>query len=301
MNLGFTLGDAFPAVGTGMANLPDLFRFSAEDDDGKSLTRAAQRDFESALQLLAERAQHIMGASVAIALSEGNEMICRASAGPAAPAVDSVVLVDEGLAAESIRTEQTLRCDDAENDRRVDRASCRASGVKSLMVAPLLREQKVAGIFQLFAERSYAFEERDVAVVERLSQMALTALDHAEAAERAENEFVACAVEDAKESVPTKVVDIPSANALSPDLAQQFGEIHKCSACGFPVSATRSLCLDCEKAKSAANGTETSGDASGFLAGYASAEERNWRATGFYVAALLGGALGTVWLVFKLH
>ncbi len=286
MNLGFTPGRAaLPAIGAGTPNLPDLFRFSAEDD-GKSLTQSAEHDLESALQLLAERAQYIMGASVAIALRDGEEMICRASAGPAAPAVDSVILVDEGLAAESIRTRQTLRCDDAENDRRVDRASCRASGVKSLMIAPLVREHKAVGIFQLFAERSYAFEERDVVVVERLSQMALTALDHAEAAERAENEFADGAVEDAK---------VPLANA------QQFSEIHKCSACGFPVSATRSVCLDCEKARSAANGTEASREAPGFLAGYASTAERNWLAAGLYVAALLSGALGTLWLVLKLH
>ena len=62
-------------------------RFPA-DDSGKSLTEMAQRDLDAALQLLAERAQYITGASgAAIALLDEDEMICRASTGPSAPEV----------------------------------------------------------------------------------------------------------------------------------------------------------------------------------------------------------------------
>ena len=53
---------------------------------GKSLAEMAQRDLKVALQLLAERAQYITGASgAAIALREDEELICRARAGPSAP------------------------------------------------------------------------------------------------------------------------------------------------------------------------------------------------------------------------
>jgi hypothetical protein len=62
------------------------------DDGGKSLTEMAQRDLEAALQLLAQRAQYITGASgSAIALLEDSEMICRASAGPSAPELGAEV------------------------------------------------------------------------------------------------------------------------------------------------------------------------------------------------------------------
>src|SRR5438309_10576300 len=65
----------------------ERLRFPAEDG-GKSLSEMAQRDLNAALQLLAERAQYITGASgAAIALREDEELSCRASAGPSAPAL----------------------------------------------------------------------------------------------------------------------------------------------------------------------------------------------------------------------
>jgi putative methionine-R-sulfoxide reductase with GAF domain len=157
------------------------------DDGGKSLNYMAQRDLDATLQLLAERAQYITGASgAAIALRQGEEMICRASAGASAPELGAQLQVNSGLSGESVRTRQILRCDDAETDARVNRESCRALGIASVVVMPLLREQEVNGVFELLSGTAYAFEERDLAALERLAEMIQTALEHAEAAKRAE-------------------------------------------------------------------------------------------------------------------
>src|SRR5580692_10553958 len=162
------------------------------DDGGKSLIEMAQRDLEAALQLLAERAQYITGASgAAIALLDDTEMICRASAGPSAPELGAEVQVKSGLTGESVRTRQVLRCDDAEIDPRVNRESCRALGIRSVMVVPLIREQEVIGVFELLADRPNAFEERDVTALERLGEMVQTGLEHADAAKRALEEIAA--------------------------------------------------------------------------------------------------------------
>ena len=62
-------------------------RFPGEDG-GRSLAEMAQSDLDATLQLLAERAQYITGASgAAIALRRGEhaDMLCRASAGSNAP------------------------------------------------------------------------------------------------------------------------------------------------------------------------------------------------------------------------
>jgi putative methionine-R-sulfoxide reductase with GAF domain len=161
-------------------------------DGSQSLNDMAQRDLEAALQLLAERAQYITGASgAAIALLEGSEMICRASAGPSAPVLGAEVQVKSGLTGESVRTRQVLRCDDAETDSRVNRESCRALGIRSVMVVPLVSEQNVIGVFELLADRANAFEERDVTALERLAEMVQTGLEHAEAAKRALQEIAA--------------------------------------------------------------------------------------------------------------
>ena len=134
----------------------ETLRFPGEDG-GKSLSEMAQRDLNATLQLLAERAQYITGASgAAIALWENEKMVCRASAGPSAPELGTRLQIDSGLSGESVRTKQILRCDDAEHDARVNRESCHALGIASVMVMPLIREQQVNGVFELFSGRSFA-------------------------------------------------------------------------------------------------------------------------------------------------
>jgi GAF domain-containing protein len=158
------------------------------DDGGKSLAHMAQSDLDAALQLLVDRAQYITGASgAAIALRSGNHMICRASAGTGAPAVGSQLQVSSGLTGESVRMRQILRCDDAENDERVNRESCRALGIASVIVAPLLRQQEVIGVFELLSGRPSAFEERDILALQRLGEMIQTAVEQSEAAQLAAN------------------------------------------------------------------------------------------------------------------
>jgi putative methionine-R-sulfoxide reductase with GAF domain len=167
----------------------ETLRFPGEDG-GKSLSEMAQRDLDATLQLLAERAQYITGASgAAIALREGETMICCASAGPSAPDLGEKLQIDSGLSAESVRTRQTLRCDDAANDLRVNRESCRAFGIASVVVMPLLRGPEVYGVFELLSDRPHAFEERDFVALERMAEMIQTAVEHAAAARRAEKEL----------------------------------------------------------------------------------------------------------------
>ena len=164
-------------------------RFPGEDG-GKSLSEMAQRDLDATLQLLAERAQYITGASgAAVALRDGESMVCCASAGPSAPELGAHLQIDSGLSAESVRTRQILICEDAENDPRVNRESCRTFGIASVVVMPLVRGEEVYGVFELLSGRPRAFEERDYVALNRLSEMIQTAVEHADAARRAETEL----------------------------------------------------------------------------------------------------------------
>src|SRR5882762_1736870 len=142
----------------------------------------AGQELDAALQLLAERAQYITGATgAALALSEGEEMICRASAGTSGPAVGARLQVRSGLSGESIARKQLLRCDNAETDPRVNLETCRQLGIASIVVLPLLkRNGEVRGLFELFSDHPYAFEERDLIALERMADLTLTALDLAE-------------------------------------------------------------------------------------------------------------------------
>src|SRR5882762_832105 len=158
-------------------------RFPGEDG-GKSLAEMAQRDLVATLQLLADRAQYITAATgAAIALRDGELMVCRASAGPSAPEVGAQLQVNSGLSGESVRTKQTLRCDDAATDTRVNRESCEALGIASVVVMPLVRGGEAIGVFELFSDQAYTFEARDITALERMGGMVFTALEQAVAAQ----------------------------------------------------------------------------------------------------------------------
>src|SRR5246127_3633223 len=153
------------------------------DDGGRSLAEMAERDLSATLQLLAERAQYITGATgAAIALRDHDEMVCRASAGTSAPEVGAQLQVNSGLSGESVRTRQTLRCDDASTDGRVNRESCEALGIRSVVVMPLMRGDHVIGVFELFSDKANVFEARDITALERMGGMVHTALEHSAAA-----------------------------------------------------------------------------------------------------------------------
>jgi putative methionine-R-sulfoxide reductase with GAF domain len=309
---------------------PEHLRFSGEDN-GKSLTEMAQRDLNAALQLLAERAQYITGASgAAIALREHGEMVCRASAGSSAPELGAHLQVNSGLSGESVRKRQILRCDDTEIDARVNRESCRALGIASVMVMPLVREQEVNGVFELFSGKAYAFEERDVAALERMAEMIQTAVEHAEAAKRAQKEIAGkkdqgrpdeiqaeATVTDGVKAglrpagtgqspVPTPPVpqQRPAAEETAPQvLLGTHGNVRKCVTCGFPVSEGRTLCLDCEAAQTnpdAAEGRANNG-APAFLAELAAAKaNESWlRSHTYLIGALLVAAITVLALLWQ--
>ena len=173
------------AVSAQSAPLPVLqdpgSRFPGEDG-GRSLTEMAYSDLDAALQLLAERAQYITGANgAAIALRRGehNDMLCRASVGSNAPELGALLSTEYGLSGESVRTHKALRCDDTERDPRVNREGCRQLGIASVVVMPIVTEQQVLGVFELFSGKPKAFEERDVSALHRLSEMVETAVKHA--------------------------------------------------------------------------------------------------------------------------
>jgi len=160
-------------------------RFPGEDG-GRSLGEIAHNDLDAALQLLAERAQYITGASgAAIALHRGqhNDMLCRASVGSNAPELGSLLSMEYGLSGECVRTRQPLRCDDAERDARVNREVCHQLGIASVVVMPIVSEEQVFGVFELFSGKVRAFEERDVSALQRLSEMVETAVKHAVASQ----------------------------------------------------------------------------------------------------------------------
>jgi GAF domain-containing protein len=183
-------------------------------EQSRTLADMAQRDLDAALQLLADRAQYITGSSgaaIALRRSGRNDMLCRASAGANAPELGALLSTEFGLSGESVRTRQVLRCNDVERDTRVNREACRQLGIASVAVMPVVNDDEVLGVFELFSGKANAFGERDLTALKRLSEMVETAVKLSRAAEQLPESLLETA------SAPAPVGEAASTGTAVPD------------------------------------------------------------------------------------
>lgn len=151
--------------------------FHAVSLNEESEIHAADLDLEPAISAITERAQHLTGATgAAIALRAGDEIVCRARAGRTAPDLGIRLQTDAGISAEAVRSGEVMLCHDAERNPRVDLASCRRLGVRSILVSPLRHYRRTLGIFEVLSSAPGAFDERDVATMQLLSSMMVAAI-----------------------------------------------------------------------------------------------------------------------------
>jgi len=142
-------------------------------------------DLDSTLQLLAHRALTFTRCTgAAIALTEGASMVCRASSGQDAPSLGARLTTGSGFSGECVRTGQLLRCEDSETDPLVDRESCRALGIRSMIAVPVLWGTAVIGLLEVFSPEPYAFSTNDPVVLQRLAGIVSNAIYRAGAEEK---------------------------------------------------------------------------------------------------------------------
>jgi len=141
-------------------------------------------DLDPALHLIAQRALTLTWASgTAIALInslEPSEMVCRARGGSDSPEIGARLDSNSGFSGECVRTGTAIVCDDTEYDPRVDRRSCRALGIRSIVACPVKRSNEVIGILEVFSPEPAAFWENDVTVLQRLTTFIVSAVDRAQ-------------------------------------------------------------------------------------------------------------------------
>lgn len=143
-------------------------------------------DLAGVLRLIASRAQTLVrasGAAIALSDSAPDFMICRASSGPDAPPVGARLQVGSGFSGECVKSGRLLRCNDTELDARVDRESCRALGIRSILAAPVRMGVRTVGILEVFAPQPNSFGESDSNILQRLADTVLAAVNRAARAE----------------------------------------------------------------------------------------------------------------------
>jgi hypothetical protein len=147
----------------------------------------AELDLEPAISAITERAQHLTAATgAAIALRAGDDIVCRARAGRTAPDLGVRLQTTTGISAEAVRTGEIMLCHDAERNPRVDLASCRRLGVRSILGAPLRHYRRTLGVFEVLSSSPGAFDDSDVATMQLLSGMMVAAISRISSLKRAE-------------------------------------------------------------------------------------------------------------------
>lgn len=154
-----------------------------------SVSTSVQYEFKSlggdlnvALSLIVSRAASITrGTGAAVALTGQRGMTCRAVAGQSVPAIGSEVHTESGFTGECLRQLRPLRCDDACSDSRTNAEACRSLEIRSILAAPIVYERDLVGLLEVFSAAPYAFDDGDLAVVERLAQTVVLTLSRAEA------------------------------------------------------------------------------------------------------------------------
>src|SRR6185312_7131053 len=106
---------------------------------------------DPAFRQVAERALACTeGHGAALELAEGEAIVCRATAGEIAPPPGARLDTQSGISGACVRSGRWLRCDDPRLDPHVDRESCQALGINSVLAVPIGERGEILGLIEVF-------------------------------------------------------------------------------------------------------------------------------------------------------
>ena len=141
----------------------------------------AEFDVQDVVLGILDRARTLLGANAASAgIIEGDEIVYKYRTGPGR---DSGVAIrtprDGSLSGICVETGETFYCEDSEADPRVDKAACRAQGLRSMILVPLRHRGEVVGVLNINSPEVRTFNENDVRTVQLIAGAISAAYGHA--------------------------------------------------------------------------------------------------------------------------
>ncbi|PYY08066.1 MAG: hypothetical protein DMG69_16725 [Acidobacteria bacterium] len=106
----------------------------------------------------------------AIGLAYGSRIVCRATTGATAPDVAACLNNGSGISEACVRTGRVQVSEDVESDSRIDAATCRRFGVRSVLMVPIQQQEERLGVMAIFSPRVNAFCDRDVVTLQAFSR-----------------------------------------------------------------------------------------------------------------------------------
>ena len=189
-------------------------------DSSLRFSREEELALDEILQLVAVRAIAITGADgVAIALAKDRAIVCRASAGKIAPDPGVKLDPNSGFSGACLRSGDIVRCDDSDNDSRVNPEACRALGARSMIAVPLSAKKRVIGLLEAFSSETHGFNDSDVRSLNLLGELILAAVRPEEEhhlAEMAREILPEAASKPAPITVAAPLVPLPATVGITP-------------------------------------------------------------------------------------
>src|SRR5882762_8838545 len=177
------------AGAAGSARLPDLLAIAAPLADGSeasgSVKGAEQERFvdeedgiehslsplDRDINAIVSRALALTGAKgAALALYEGDQLICRATCGTDTPGLGARISADSGITGECIRFAKVMYCSNAAADPRVNHEICADLGIRSILALPLFAGPRVVGLLEVLSQRAEAFDPVDAEALDLMAR-----------------------------------------------------------------------------------------------------------------------------------
>ncbi len=132
---------------------------------------------DEVLQLICDRALALTNAdAVVVALAEGSEMVCRATAGPMPVPRGIRLCAQSDFLRECLQSGKALRCDDSQTDPRVEVDFLQQLTARASVLVPLHGRAGRLGVLQAFSKAPWSFTDEDVRCLDLLAELVLAAL-----------------------------------------------------------------------------------------------------------------------------
>lgn len=128
----------------------------------QQLVTEAEFELDVFMQRVVDLAESLTGARGAvIELQEADEMVYRSASVSVREHLGLRLNRATSLSGLCVSEQRVLRCDDTEQDPRVDRDACRRVGVRSMLCTPLFEAGRSVGVLKVMGAEPHAFDEDD--------------------------------------------------------------------------------------------------------------------------------------------
>lgn len=114
-----------------------------------------------------------------VEILDGEDFVYWVASGSAEGQVGLRMRAQGSMSGLCIARNEVLRCDDSEEDPRVNREACRRVGLRSMLVTPLVYEDKPFGVLKVLSPYPRAYRAPDVRTMRMMAALVGAALGHA--------------------------------------------------------------------------------------------------------------------------